>query len=409
MSDSVYVGKNVAELARNQKFDTITRVTIEVDNDKSYTAGNSTGRVLTIKNPWGTQAMATNILSIVSGFQYQPYQATDAILDPAAEIGDAITIGGIYSVIADTDITFDRACFTNITAAQGEEIDSEYPYLPPIERKVQQAQNTANDAMSIAEEAQSTANSAQTDADSANNIINGWRYPGSSVQIDGANIKAGTVTASEIQGGVISLINGNEVTAGDLTLGSASSADYAITLNSGGGLRLTASGNLYASSSSGAHLLIDSEVRSGGNLRPNGNAVYSCGTGAYHWTEIYAETGSINTSDKNLKENIHDLSGYEEFYSQINPVAFKYKNGKRMHIGFIAQEIEQTLIEHNISTNDFAGFVKYKNNKDADEYGLRYSEFIALNTYHIQKAMREIKKLQERIQKLETRLEELNG
>src|SRR5699024_6233535 len=77
---------------------------------------------------WGSQEMANSILSSVSGKKYQPYTATDALLDPAAEIGDAVTVGGYYSVIANVSTSFDRACAPIISAPESDEIDDEYPY-----------------------------------------------------------------------------------------------------------------------------------------------------------------------------------------------------------------------------------------------------------------------------------------
>ena len=72
--------------------------------------------------------MANSILASVSGKTYQPYTATDALLDPAAEIGDAVTVGGYYSVIADISTEFDRACAPTISSPESDEIDDEYPY-----------------------------------------------------------------------------------------------------------------------------------------------------------------------------------------------------------------------------------------------------------------------------------------
>lgn len=44
----------------------------------------------------------------------------------------------------------------------------------------------------------------------------------------------------------------------------------------------------------------------------------------------------------------------------LQPTAFRLNNGNsgRYHIGFIAQDVEQALLDSGISTNDFAGFVR---------------------------------------------------
>lgn len=128
MSDKIFLGSNVGELETGDVPANITRVNLSVDSDHYYTAGDDTGRAIEVTCPWGSQEMANSILAAISGKTYQPYTATDALLDPAAEIGDAVTIGGYYSVIADISTSFDRACAPTISAPGSDEIDDEYPY-----------------------------------------------------------------------------------------------------------------------------------------------------------------------------------------------------------------------------------------------------------------------------------------
>lgn len=128
LSDKIFLGSNVGELETGDMPANITRVNLSVDSDHYYTAGDDTGRAIEVTCPWGSQEMANSILSSVSGKTYQPYTATDALLDPAAEIGDAVTVGGYYSVIADISTLFDRASAPTISAPGSDEIDDEYPY-----------------------------------------------------------------------------------------------------------------------------------------------------------------------------------------------------------------------------------------------------------------------------------------
>lgn len=86
--------------------------------------------------PWGTQAMAENILDSIKGFKYQPYTADGALIDPAAELGDGVSINGIYSGIYTQNADFGSAFTASISAPTEEEIDHEYPYVPKQERKV---------------------------------------------------------------------------------------------------------------------------------------------------------------------------------------------------------------------------------------------------------------------------------
>lgn len=56
------------------------------------------------------------------------------------------------------------------------------------------------------------------------------------------------------------------------------------------------------------------------------------------------------------------------------------------------------LNSNNLTTKDFAGFIKYNDVETNEEkYTLRYEEFIALNTYMIQKLYKSFKELEKRI------------
>ena len=124
-------------------------------------------------------------------------------------------------------------------------------------------------------------------------------------------------------------------------------------------------------------------------------------------------SGETTISDERLKTDWEDLNKYSEFYDNIEPKSFKYINGSsgRNHIGFSAQQIEQSLVSSGLSTSDFAGLVKYKVDPSSEEYngydeeyGLIYSEFIALNTYMIQKLKSENEELKNKVSLLEEKL-----
>lgn len=130
---------NVGTLETSPAFEPLSRVTLIVGTDEdgdevSYTAGDNTGRELTAKCPWATQAIADNLLAEISGYVYQPFTAGDALLDPAAELGDAVIVGDITSQLCSIETTFDALYTANIEAPQDEEIDHEYPYEPHPER-----------------------------------------------------------------------------------------------------------------------------------------------------------------------------------------------------------------------------------------------------------------------------------
>jgi hypothetical protein len=141
------------------------------------------------------------------------------------------------------------------------------------------------------------------------------------------------------------------------------------------------------------------------------------------------------SSDRNLKHSICDITDpYEKFFRELHPVTYQYDLGSsgRNHIGYIAQEVEQALYDSGLTTQDFAGFVSLDLHREQeyDEEGnlvdvkgsevnylldkglkqkqnLAYTEFIALNTYMIQKCCREIAELKEENKELKSLIGEM--
>ena len=136
MYDKVYVGKDVASFENAPAFTPYSKVILWYDDENAFTAGDDTGRTMEADCPWATQAMAERMLDKVKGFAYRPFSARDAQLDLAAELGDGVTVNGVYSVLASIDTTFDAMCAADIGAPGEEEIDHEYPYLSPVQREM---------------------------------------------------------------------------------------------------------------------------------------------------------------------------------------------------------------------------------------------------------------------------------
>lgn len=137
MSDIINVRKSLASLKKQETFDGYSKVVIVVSDDMEYIAGDDTGRTMTLECPWGTQQMANNILSKIRGFQYQPYTASNAHLDPAAEIGDGFSAGNIYSGIYKKDVSHGVLYTASVAAPGGEKINYEYEYKSPETRRIE--------------------------------------------------------------------------------------------------------------------------------------------------------------------------------------------------------------------------------------------------------------------------------
>lgn len=106
-------------------------------------------------------------------------------------------------------------------------------------------------------------------------------------------------------------------------------------------------------------------------------------------------------SDARLKHNILNVeSKYEELFNCLQPKTFGYTekaqsgDPNHIHFGFIAQDILATEKQLNLDNLSFVF-------DNEGYYGLKMDEFIALNTWQIQKAKARITELEEKVEKLE--------
>lgn len=137
------------------------------------------------------------------------------------------------------------------------------------------------------------------------------------------------------------------------------------------------------------------------------------GNTSFRWTTVYATTGTINTSDRNQKENIEVSDLGLDFIKDLTPVKYKWIDikpqgeidmhiHKRKHYGLIAQDVLEVLNKNGISTNDFAGYIEDKDEKENITYGLRYTEFIS-------PMIKAIQELSEKVEALDTRIKQLES
>lgn len=142
-------------------------------------------------------------------------------------------------------------------------------------------------------------------------------------------------------------------------------------------------------------------------------------------SSIWASHG-ISTSDENLKENFTSLDQYEDFYMNLNPIGFNYigdYDGKKTHFGFGAHKTEDILESEGYDSDKFAVVthrplvqddIEKRFGKDIEvdietEYGISYTEFIALNTHMIQKTRKELTKVKQEKADLEARLQAIEA
>lgn len=127
------------------------------------------------------------------------------------------------------------------------------------------------------------------------------------------------------------------------------------------------------------------------------------------------------SSDRNVK---HDICIYdnkiEQAYMNFQGVSYRYNYydgydlGDNIHYGFIAQQIQESLIKNGISSEDSSlvnctTYDKPNSKGLLKEYSLSYDEFISLNTHMTQKAHHRIDSLTQDNQKLKNTILSLQG
>lgn len=175
----------------------------------------------------------------------------------------------------------------------------------------------------------------------------------------------------------------------------------------------------------------------------NSSAATDIGHSSYRFRNIvgrtlYSDSGTVSTSDRNLKHDITNLSDeiVEKIVDGLIPKSFKFNDGDsgRTHYGIIAQELEELLISIGIDPNDFAPLVKVWEDKivkterniigkdgklqtiteetiekDTDKeptYHVRYEEFIMILVQYCQKLKKTLGGIQTQLNDIYSRLNE---
>lgn len=215
MSDKYYVGGDITSFADNGKYKPISRVTLLVDDENSLTAGDDTGMEVIASCPHATQAMVNALLQTMKGYQYQAYEAGAANIDPAAELGDGVTVGGIYSPLS--KLSDDGRGYAGISSPGEAEMEDEYPaegYITQeFNRKIAETRSTitktSEEIMLKVEgidgkytEVKTTLDGLTVTDASGTTKINGSSIKTDNLYVAAANIM-GTLTADQIQTGSI--------------------------------------------------------------------------------------------------------------------------------------------------------------------------------------------------------------
>jgi len=119
---------------------------------------------------------------------------------------------------------------------------------------------------------------------------------------------------------------------------------------------------------------------------------YDVGSASYRWDDVYATNGTIQTSDRNEKENIRELLEAEARVAQAAKGllrAFQWKDSvaekgddARIHFGIIAQDLQAAFEAEGLDAGRYAMFIHStwtdeETGEERSRMGVRYSELLA--------------------------------
>jgi hypothetical protein len=124
----------------------------------------------------------------------------------------------------------------------------------------------------------------------------------------------------------------------------------------------------------------------GGQIVPDADNNWTCGSSARRWSAVYAANGTIQTSDFRMKKNIHDLPYGLKEVMQMKPVAYNWKdNTGGNKIGLIAQEVRKIIPE--VVVGD----------ESKENLGMNYAEMIPVLINAIKEQQQQIDDLKKEI------------
>lgn len=156
---TVAIAGQMADLGHEQPLDAYTGVILNFDATDGTTqyvqAGTTIGRVLdvplrAVTSTTYAQQQANAIMTELSGWTYTPFTATDALIDPAAELGDAISYTGGTGMLVTSEMTLDALYSATISAPGDDEMeDDELGFGPQPERDIERRLAQTNTSLRV--------------------------------------------------------------------------------------------------------------------------------------------------------------------------------------------------------------------------------------------------------------------
>jgi len=119
-------------------------------------------------------------------------------------------------------------------------------------------------------------------------------------------------------------------------------------------------------------------------FRPIDDNTYDLGSPSFRWDDVYATNGTINTSDRKLKQNISNINYGLDAIMKLQPVQYQWKDQRdeAYKLGLIAQDVLE-IVPEVVKTHDWLvvdeTLVNGKQNKEkvkVENMGIYYSDLV---------------------------------
>lgn len=429
MNGKVFVGKKALSLTEYKKSDPITGVILWVDDNNCYQAGNDTGTVIENDCPYGTQEMANALLQKLSGYEYQGIEANGAVVTPIAELGDGLTINGIYTQLAYQNIRFSAGEVMDVAAPGKNETLHEYQtegetskwFNHQIAQTRSEITKTADEIMLTVKGLDNEISLIDQKVDSITlSVSNGESSSQIRLMVNGISVSSQTI---RFTGDVVfesDLSSGYTLISGDCIRTGQISANY---IHLGGQMDVyqTASGNVFggyigymsgmtASGSSTAGIAIASSneaavvicTTNGARMGYDGVSTVVCTSNqvSIRGDSVFINGMEQTSSDGRIKtEKQYDVDNYLNVFDKLKPCTFVYEGHTRRHMGLIAQEVQETVAKEGIDEKNFAAICTIPESEDFPDglYTLRYGEIQIMTIAKVQQLNRRLSELEAKI------------
>lgn len=170
-------------------------------------------------------------------------------------------------------------------------------------------------------------------------------------------------------------------------------------------------GLLFAAESGVTLQSTDGVIKCAGAPRADADNTRSLGTFAVRWTQLYAASGTINTSDRDAKRDIGPIPDeWLDAWGDVEWCRYHFVDGERWHIGLVAQQVHEAFAKRGIDAFEIGLLcrdkwpavraLKEKRNskgeiireaRDAipagERWGLRYDECQAMEAAYLRRAV----------------------